>query len=361
MIRFFLFLALVLGTGFLAAIYEYVPLMAIFVTEIVFLLILLILAVAAHLLTTVEEPQKANVIYRGEKSYCRFLVRKAGLLPVPRYRAHVHQYYEQTGDVEDNYYFGACPRGDSPLAIPVYGDWCDLLHVEMDEFIVYDYLALFGWKRKGVFKQKVYIIPNERHLDLDVSVLSFARRPEEAAHYAPELGGEEFRQLREYRLGDSMRNIDWKRSAALDNTLVREFAPERERVADLYLNTKGYETLTTAQKDAFFSLTSAVLLGLLENVKAVEVHWCEGRLHKEMSAVIRSKHDRVSLFVTLYGTDLSIPTALEPIFSENTPDEMGYDKLVLNVNRELYVAGFKLYAFSETDWEDEIRTVQIIV
>lgn len=62
----------------------------------------------------------------------------------------------------------------------------------------------------------------------------------------------DFRQFREYQIGDRPQDIDWKRSARSDDTLVREREKNQQRIIDLYIqNYPGmhfgtkYETAAT--------------------------------------------------------------------------------------------------------------------
>lgn len=76
--------------------------------------------------------------------------------------------------------------------------------------------------------------------------------------------GTDFRQLREYRQGDSMRAIDWKASARMQKPITREYQEERDQQVVFLLDT-GRPMLSADEKGHHFdhALHATLTLGFI--------------------------------------------------------------------------------------------------
>ncbi len=109
--------------------------------------------------------------------------------------------------------------GQEEWYVPLDTDHCGVLSCTLSKGRIYDYLGLFGF-------------PLRLPPGVEVSVEPKAVEPEElpnlshflARRRKPKAGGgfsEEY-EMRDYRPGDSMRDIHWKLSVKTDRTIVRE-------------------------------------------------------------------------------------------------------------------------------------------
>ncbi len=98
------------------------------------------------------------------------------------------------------------------------------------ELVVRSPLRLWLHKRRAGEAQRVRVYPNFREL-VKYSLLAVERRtPLLGIRRRPRRGqGSDFHQLREYRDGDSLRQIDWKVTARLRKTISREYQDERDQ------------------------------------------------------------------------------------------------------------------------------------
>jgi uncharacterized protein (DUF58 family) len=95
------------------------------------------------------------------------------------------------------------------------------------------------WKRRaraGV-AQSVRVYPNFQRVQ-EYARLALDRRTEQMGiHQRPRRGeGLEFHQLREYRPGDPLRQIDWKATARISKAISREYQEERDQQIVLLLD-----------------------------------------------------------------------------------------------------------------------------
>jgi uncharacterized protein (DUF58 family) len=122
--------------------------------------------------------------------------------------------YQITPTTRGEYYFAGCAlRLHSPLAF-----WSQIRHVDC--------------------AQKVRVYPNFAPLAKLALVGTEQASRVVGAHLKRRRGeGTEFQQLREYRVGDSMRQIDWKASQRARKLISRDYQDERNQQILLLLDT----------------------------------------------------------------------------------------------------------------------------
>ncbi|MGI6011002.1 MAG: DUF58 domain-containing protein [Ruminococcus sp.] len=168
-------------------------------------------------------------------------------------------------------------------------------------------------------------------------------------------GSGDIHQLREYTSGDSYRYIHWKQSARTDLLWVKEFQPEEETQADLYLDFQKEGTINHQKYDAFISILSAFILGLLEEEFSVSVSW-EGKERPGEKVKVTNKKEHDDLLIYLYQTDdfyfspgkARIPEKREEVFRMDRDLQIFYGKR-------------KLLSFSEKTFEEELNEAVLVV
>ncbi len=87
-------------------------------------------------------------------------------------------------------------------------------------------------------------MPSPKPADIEVAVLPIPTEPREHPDWAgssslvpkPFTGGENPYDLRDYRTGDTLKAIHWKKSAALDKTVVRDTLEPAVRIASIWID-----------------------------------------------------------------------------------------------------------------------------
>jgi uncharacterized protein (DUF58 family) len=98
------------------------------------------------------------------------------------------------------------------------------------ELVVASPLALWRRRLRGGSEQEVRVYPNFRAVSRYELLAAANRAGELGIRRRPRRGeGLEFHQLREYRDGDSLRQIDWKATARLRRAVSREYEEERDQ------------------------------------------------------------------------------------------------------------------------------------
>ena len=95
------------------------------------------------------------------------------------------------------------------------------------------------WKRRARVgpAQSVRVYPNFQRVEEYARLATDRRTVQIGIHQRPRRGeGLEFHQLREYRAGDPLRQIDWKATARIGKAISREYQEERDQQIVLLLD-----------------------------------------------------------------------------------------------------------------------------
>lgn len=275
------FLALLVLTCYAAGMFQYQPLMFLFVLECVYLVVMLFQVCYFKRHLSLSLLRQSDAVERGTKYECICKVHNTGKLPVSRFGLRVFfSYGHEIGSYKGNLFAGS-ECGDSKIQFQIYAQHCGLVETEIKWLKVYDYLSLCSLKKYLGQKMTLAVFPKERALHLAFESFGGAetvQMEQQTWQKTKNIYGE-FSQNREYRPGDPTRYIHWNLSARTDQIWVREYGQERDFQVNLLLELDLYDPLIpdiVERMDAFYELLSAMLLGLLQHVSTVCVSWYGG-------------------------------------------------------------------------------------
>lgn len=176
---------------------------------------------------------------------------------------------------------------------------------------VYDYLGLFSFSLRLPPPQTLLVMPKEAAPEPLPNLSQFRCRS-----YRPKHGGgfSELHDMREYRAGDSMRDIHWKLSAKTDRLIVRE-AQEPDRGQTLLtLDLCGSRT----QLDHSFDVLCWLSRWLLQHEVRHNVSWLAPKTLEPESALITSEESLAALIEQLLQTQLR--SAMPSIAARSYPN-----------------------------------------
>ena len=149
---------------------------------------------------------------------------------------------------------------------------------------VYDYLGLFGLPIRGAFDKELLVTPLPVPPDPMPNLTSFStsrRRPKPGGGFAEE------HELREYRQGDSLRDIHWKLSAKTDQMILRE---AQEPIQEQVLLTFDLPK-TCAQRDGIFAQLLWLSQWLIMHETPHKICWIAPDTNQLQSVFIQSEED----------------------------------------------------------------------
>ncbi len=348
-------------TCYMAGVFRSVPLMALSGMEAVLFAAAFLQSRYLKTHLSAEALRHWESIEKSAWLACRIKLKNTGKLPVSRFQIKLrYGYAREAGyagrqkNAGAKYIDGSCGRGESTVSMEVAGRYCGIMTLHMVRMRVYDYLSLFSCARKmdGTVEAAVY--PQEKALQLEL--LS----PEEGedgllqeriSNRGGENGGE-VRQLREYQSGDSSRYIHWNQTARTGQPWVKEYEKEADSCIRLFLDTDGMEEADETERDAFYELVSALVLGLLKRTTSVLVGWHDGSGRMADMEVGTGEQCR-ELLLRLYRRGL--PGQEYDSRAEWKPENRSPGEgLKLDMRLGMYRNDTLLYTFSVDNLEEQI-------
>lgn len=202
-------------------------------------------------------------------------------------------------------------RDSGGLRISVDTAHCGVLRCNAEGSRVYDYLGLFGLPVRGNASGELVVCPTPEPPEPLPDMTRFMARI-----HRPKPGGgfSEEHENREYRPGDSMRDIHWKLSAKTDSLVVREAQdPVRDRCLLTFdLRRPGSEL------DSVMSQLLWLSQWLLAHDAEHQVLWLDPVDRAVTSAWVRSREELLPLLRRILGTALrsEMPSIAERRFPD---------------------------------------------
>lgn len=350
------YFALSVLTFYLSAMYRSMPLIMLFLAEMLLAVCMWILScyLKKHFAVTISE--QSVVAEMGEEYWCGCDICNRGRLPVNRFRICVKIRYLQETRGSIKFLYGASGSGTDRIRFRVHAPYCGLVCLKFHRIRVYDYLALFS--RGSALRQemRISILPPEKPLLVDMSASWWGSGDmgQDKTNRCNGDATDEVRQIREYRAGDSYRHIHWNQSAKTDRIWIKEYEKEANPCVDFLLEIQEAQWKKPKDMDAFYRLLCSIILGLLQKAGRVKVYWYDGHPDRLMEMDVPDGRQCRDLLLRLYQMDLpgQADTAAEKLLESYPLSHDRYFKL----DSELYwyLNTSLIYHFSGENLEQEM-------
>ena len=151
-------------------------------------------------------------------------VRNRCVIPIIRARADITAENLLTGGVQSaRVSFAAGPKAARRLPLELHSEHCGVIRVSVTRIFLCDCLGIFPLRRKVSVTHSVSVVPDtfSPHINIPMK-MSGAEDADRYSLLKPGLDYSEPFQIREYREGDSPKQIHWKLSAKHDKLIVRD-------------------------------------------------------------------------------------------------------------------------------------------
>lgn len=209
-------------------------------------------------------------VVRGSEAHIALALKQSRLFSVGRIRGNLKVVNSITGESHKVKLKSAYGK------LKLDTSHCCTYTISMRSIRVLDFLGLLPMPRKKVAGTTISVVP-------------FPEEPPEHPDWMsdssliakPFSGGTNPYDLREYRTGDTMRSIHWKKSAALDKTVVRDTLEPVERIASIWIDWPR----DADGRDLALDQLAWCLIYLNQNNAGLLLNWLDARgQHKTLFA-----------------------------------------------------------------------------
>ena len=156
-------------------------------------------------------------------------------------------------------------------------------------------------------------MPTHKPAPVDVAILPLPQEPPEHPDWAgtstlvtkPFSGGENPYDLREYRTGDTLKAVHWKKSAALDKTVVRDTLEPAVRIAPIWLDW----VRDPDGRDTALDQLAWCLIYLKQNNAGILLQWVDIRGRTQSIYAPQGELDEVMPQILCQRAGLQVPYA----------------------------------------------------
>ena len=338
----FAFIALALLTYYLAGMYLSLPLMIMGIAELIMLPFLFAAPRYMRKNISAEFVKQSESALENSKTSCGIVIRNKGRLTANRCQLRFrYRYFGDRKRKTAKLYCGA-DKGDSSSELTVHAPYCGLAQVKLDRIRVYDHLGLFSASKAVDTAMDVAVFPAEQALQIVMPESAYgAEGLSEYTVNRPGEANDEIRQIREYRTGDSHRRIHWNQSARTDKLWIKEYERETDTRAEVLVT--AADGMTAKGLSLLYKLLSAVVMGLLANIAAVNVKWYDNEKKAFVSAEVSDGGQCRDMLLMLYRAELTG-------FVQDLPPHF----LRVTAGLELYKEDSLLYRFSADGLDREL-------
>ena len=220
----------------------------------------------------------ASRVRRGSRARVRAAVSRGEWTPVivsidnpgrTRLAVRVHDHHPTGASVHGLPFAVAIDPGERPRSPIACGPERRGAHDFGDvELRLASPLRLFARHRRVPAAQRIRAYPNVRAIARYQMLAAQTRTGQLGVRRRPRRGaGLEFQELREYRPGDALRQIDWKATARLKKTISREYRDERDQRVVFLLDCGSRLHAVDGERSHFDAAVDAVLLAAHVAVK----------------------------------------------------------------------------------------------
>ena len=361
--RFLLYLITTLLTGFIAGIFRSRVLVFLFLAEAVLLVLLFLQAVLTCISVSLRGMSPLWLFRKDEEGQGAFLLRSRLAFPVRRLILRGSLAYEHEDTPQAVKLSGGLAGRALPLQVALRCPLCGIRRLRVTALSCGDTLGLFSFRKRCRVTQTIAVLPpSEPRFSLDLSSVSTALAALENAPSASYMREhDEFRQIREYVPGDSLRTIDWHQSARSDSLMVREYDTLQEYYIDLEMTGAAPALPTAAGFSAFYELTAALARGIIAAGAICRIYWYDARSAQLVSFAMKSDREVDEMLPELYLSRLVDPADLPPDALKGFPKSRTVLELRLAPDLVLYSGTRKLFAFEADRVADEIAGRRLVL
>lgn len=184
---------------------------------------------------------KSNVIV-GDKISVMLTGKRRLNLRLARECARISYHYSEDSKHFEKEVYLREGMGKNAGSLDIETNHIGYIYINVSCVEIYDYFKLFHTRKKFEGTIRVCVLPNIVEYDEEL-IDGIANSIDSNANSIQKGVSDEILDLREFRDGDSVRQIHWKRSSALseDDFVVKEFLNESDIIVDIIVDLGSYK------------------------------------------------------------------------------------------------------------------------
>lgn len=268
-------------------------------------------------------------------------------------------------------------KGRSDAELSFCAAHCGVIHLQLKKLFVYDFFGLVPLPVPCTQEKRLLILPDTFEPKLRLPLHS--GQTEESDIYSQEKPGTDYAevfQVREYREGDSPKQIHWKLTTKYDELMVRDPGLPLERSVLLFWE-RGSTEETPGQTDAMVESLVSVARALLQQGVRCTLVWNSGagvpehytlRQEEELYAFLDKllqaracPQDGLDLYLRLYGAQKSgkvifLSAKSTRLLEELCPPEHLTVLLCADAQEDVYG---RIYRFGEENYVEALYEIDL--
>ena len=333
--RKLILIAIAVASYYIAGMYRQMPLMILAVMEWILLVFLFFFPRCLRKKMTLSFPAQSSEAEKGSEKKCMLRIERTGIFPIKKVCVRLNVYDNQGTLLQKGKIHKTMDALSGTIDLGIACTHCGILTVRIYKVYVYDYLSAFSAAKTMNDEMKLVVLPKARALPMmPFSVEAAANRQEELqpSSGAGRFGDEskEIRQIREYRVGDTMRYVHWNQSAKTGKLWFKEFEREEESAFEILLDMMLPEHWKREERDGFYEVVSALALGLLKLGYHINIRWYDKKADSFVIMPIENRTDYRRMMRRLYQSEFV--EKMEAVEQKYKKEQMFSDGRLLKCN-----------------------------
>ena len=353
--KHYIFVVLLGLTWYLAGIYKSLSLMIFSIFELLIFVVLILTSFYNKSNIEILFDSDKDAIISGKRSKFNIITKNNGKIPISRFFIPLKIKYKNSNEKEqEQKIMGGAKIGEDILSFEYVIDDCGVLECCANKALVYDQISMYSVWKNLKLKKEIIVLPDTKPLRFTDKLGSNSGYNSGMDIVANKSGfSSEFDQIREYRDGDSYKNIHWKLSSKTDDIMIKTFKDEVKENANVLIDATSIEGKSLKELSAFYSLIYSTLKGLLNVYSNIGVEYkCK---EHTIDVIILDKCDITALIIGIMTNNFDSETL------NNVIDKPSSYFCKLNGNLELLIEDILVKRFDSDNIKNDIDTTEIMI
>ena len=365
MLNLLIYLLTIGTTLYTATIYRGEAPVLLLMVEIVYLLVSLLLLLYQKSRLRFELMFPIPMFLKGQKIILNAALRHAGGLPVPKMK--ITLWYRVFGSRKRKKIklFAMTDGQSALLESNLREEQTATCFFDKASIRIYDPLGMLYITKKVPLQVRLDIMPEVHPIHVAVSdqVHHFVGDSDIYDNFRPGDDASEIFRIREYRSGDSLRNIHWKLSAKKEEWLVRENSRQLSCAVILIWDfAKVGKRKQKLGLRAFLSLAFSVSFALMEQGCPHYAVWYGKKEEDILRMRIDDEESLSECFLAMMVEEpVMVQKDIRGIYHEKYKGENWLKEICINRGLELQIQGEKIAQFDEKTLDVELESLELIL